>query len=328
MPTYVLQPNDSRDLDPRPLELRLHGRGARDCRVTLVRDGYPVPAQEMRAAGDTTILTRPARVPASSVLRLVPVGSEVFPADCRVELGLTEIQRSSDPMQLRVEAVLSGLPSIDLIDLSWRDDALRVRVLEVGSPPPDRPVARRAYELTRTALGRAGVGAGSTDVTVIVDPSTSMAGWIRDGALSAAIDLLAGVDYVVGRDSALEVRIGQNPQEWRFPSDEAADGVHELLTSTAGGDGVLTAPGSGPGHASVLITDLAPAEWAPAPRDACLVLCDPSAAALVATGPNVLPMAWTPAGAEAWLEGADIGDLVRQLVSIIVDGDTTKGDLQ
>ena len=326
MPTYVLQPGGSRDLPATPLELRMHGAGAEHCEAALIREGVRVPSQELRSTGATTILTRPISLPSTSVLRLTPRDGEAFPPECAVDVLLSETRRSDDPTLVRSRAVLSGLPHLDVLEFAWTQDVLRIKALEAGTPPPDRPTARRAYEITRTVLGKAGAGDDGAEVVVVVDDSASMSDWSRLGAMSAAVDVLAGIDYVLGQEVGLDVRIGLNQQEWHFPADQAAAGVLDLLERAQPTTAFAVDPSrSGSDRATVFITDLAPSAWSPGPRDVCLVLCDLSAAELVAKGDRVLPLPWPGAEDAGWVETPRFAELVGSLVAAIMDIESSKG---
>lgn len=327
MPTYVLQPGGSRDLPAMPLELRIHGAGAGHCEAALIREGARVPSQELRSTGASTILTRPISLPATSVLRLTPRDGEVFPPECAVDVLLSETRRSNDPTWVRVRAVLSGLPRLDVLELAWTEDALRMKALGAGTPPPGRLTARRAYEITRTVLGRTGAGDDGAEVVVVVDDSASISEWIRAGAVSAAIDLLAGIDYVLGQEVGLDVRIGLDQQEWHFSADQAAAGVLDLLERAEPKTVFAVDPSrSASDRATVFLTDLAPESWSPGPRDVCLVLCDPSAVELVASGKRVFPLPWSGVEDAGWTDTPGFAGLVGNLVAAIMDIDSSKGD--
>ncbi len=328
MPTYVLGAGDCRAVAPVALELSLHGAGAGDCRFMLLRGDAPAPDGELKVTRGTTILTRPSDLPAQSVLRLVPRNGDSFPLDCLVEVVLASTQRAADPVALRLQLAPSGLPRLDLLELAWSTDGLVLTALKAGPPPPRRPIAKRAYEVSRMILGGVDAGGRGVDAIVVLDPSPSMDHWWQVGAVPAAVEVLAGLDHAVGRSEGIEIRVGGVGVVRSFAADEAASGALAMLDGAAPeACTALQSSRDAGGRISVVVTDLPQVAAETSAGIVHLVLCDPEVASILTGGPRMVPMTWRlNEDIDQWLADTAFVDLVKRLLAAISLDDSEESE--
>lgn len=310
MPTYVLEGGSSATLPAKPLTIRVQGQRQAEVRIEARHDGVP----------DPTAISRPGmlvlpRVAAPVEIRVVPTSERTFGSGTVVALSAaTELRGETDPERALMNGVdLSGLAQRELLRVEPMGAELKLTALGVVEDAPLPPLAARARDVARELLGMERVPSTvARPLEVIVDASASMRALALEGAVGAALELVAGVSRVTAADDPLTVAVATDR-----PTPVTADSlvelpraVHEAVLDTPLATGFrsrsslqVVAHGSpnaaGPPDTQVarcVVSDGVPADLVPVDselRQALVVICTASARdVLTARAPHTT--AWVP----------------------------------
>jgi hypothetical protein len=307
VPTYVLEGGSSATLPAKPLTIRVQGKRQAEVRLEALQDGVPVPDAISRPG----MLLLP-RVPAPVEIRVVPTRERTFGSGTVVALSAAlEARADPDPERALMSGVdLSGLSQRALLRVEPRGSELKLTALGVVADTPLPALAARARDMARELLGMERVPSGAASpLEVLVDASASIRALALDGAVGAALEVVAGVSRVTSGDEPLTVAVATE-RATAVTADSIVDlprAVHEavLATPLATGfrsRGVAPLAGrdstSGPENttARCVVTDGVPADLppsAPGSRLALVVICTPNAReVLAARAPDTT--AWIP----------------------------------
>lgn len=301
MPTYRLTEGPTVVVPAETFALRVRSQTPGvTALISATRDQVDVAEPEVRRPPGQEIQLVIGRLNEPLVLALKPADGTVFPAGCVLDVSLSgEFSRSTDPHRIIVGSVdadqtfhtgvdVSGLPQHAVLELTPTVTTLSVRAF-VGRDRLPEGLAKKAHDVARSLLQRDRLTAADTvDLKVIVDSSASMRQWAENGLLGKSLDLIGGIDHVIGGDSALDIRLSHS-RDWLLVSaDRASKFASDLLSGPFRTGLVEPLPAGDQRTATLLVTDIVPRDWDPTPRNCCVVLCHSGAETYLATGPGVV----------------------------------------
>jgi len=271
--SYILKDDDRVTIARRPVKVTVTGRTA---------SGSPLPegsvlltAQVGETRAQHVVNPRPSHmvlrsVKGVTVIRVLPgQGHAAFPQGTILSLTLqTDGTRDVDGDLVVVRDVeVSGLPVRDLLEIAEHDAArLSVTARKVVRDEPLGPLSEAARAAARNQL-RVERAAESRDLLVAVDMSASMAPRLKDGSVTAVVDVVVGLSQVIGRDRRLSVSLLADPTR-RVTADSpatlAAATAREANASGLGCGFRSVPPGSevNPETVVYIVTDAVPADVA------------------------------------------------------------------
>jgi hypothetical protein len=329
MPTFQLTDDRMVSIPAAPLAVRVYlasGSGRSGIEVAAVRGSKPVETDEVRRSTGGEIRMILVSVAEVMVLRLQPQEGRSFPPNTMVELNLSaEFSRSSDPYRVVLSEVdLSGLPWRDVAELSPNGPMVQIRML-AGEGTLLHGIAKEAHDAARVVLQRDSLNPEDVvDLQVVVDSTASMISWAENGLLGAVMDAVGGIDHVIGKDSLLDIRLSKDHAWRRISADDASLLARELidaprLTGLLGNTPVATEH-----TATILVTDMCPSDWAPGPRDCCVVLCQREAAPLLAHGVQVVSVS-PPWDASKVIEDDELVSFVSGVLTAVLPETVLEG---
>ena len=328
MPTYQLTGDVAVSLPNAALAARIHLPAhsvITTANIVPVRDGRIVTTAETRKPPGGAIQLILDGLAEPLTLRLCPDGGASFPAGAVIELSLSaEFTRSSDPYRVVLSAIdLSGLPWFDAVEVVPASSTLSVRRLG-GHEEPLHGVAKEAHDAARAVLRRDALDPDEQiDLQVVVDGSASMGRWARSGLLGDVLQAVGGIDHVIGRDHLLDIRLSSDRQWRRISAEAASDVVSDILDGPLRSAVLGAWPASTEQVATIMVTDMTPADWSPGPRDCCVVLCPPETRELLAEGPKVVALSPRWDGAER-LDETAVAALVAGVMASVIPADEMK----
>jgi len=323
MPSYQLAQGRTVSIPAAPLAVRVHSGApgpAAQVRVVAVRGSAPVNEAEIRRPPGAEIQLIVVKPTDALVLRLEPESGPSFPPDKFVDVVLAaEFTRNSDPHRVLVNGIdLSGLPFKDVIQISPKDSSLEIGTLS-GFAPRLHGLAKQAHDAARALLQRDTLPAEDViDLRVIIDASASMTPWASSGLLGAVLDVVGGIDHVIGHDDMMDIRMSTDASWRRISADEASALATELIDGPRNCLPTPELPPPADRTATILVTDLVPTGWNPGARECCLVLADRESVALVAAGLRTIAVSPPWDVHNAVLDDAGLNRLVAGVLDAIV----------
>ena len=272
MPSYMITDGAVVTLSDRPLTVRLQMQ-AGAARLDAVVASGPL-ASAVRPRPDLLIVPR---VTERTVIRLVPVGPELFPggAVAHVSVGIDDA-RSADPERAVVPPLdLAGLAEREVLVLEPSDDGVQVRGAGLVPPPPRLGAAAEDTRVTTVGiLGAQSVAPTSAlHVVIAVDGSASFRRLAEDernedpSTVETAVAVLDGLASVLttGMRRGAAV-VGSSVLPVVLPPDEPAErAVMSALRSSPRSSGLRAgAPGlrgfADGNTMTFVVTDAVPAD--------------------------------------------------------------------
>lgn len=283
MPTYVLEGGSSATLPAKPLTIRVQGQRQAEVRLEARRNGAP----------DPTAISRPGmlvlpRITGPVEVTAVPARDRAFGSGTVVTLSAaTELRGDTDPERALMNGVdLSGLSRRDLLRIEPLAAELKLTALGVIEDTPLPPLAARARDLAREMLGMERVpSTAAKPLEVLVDASASMRPLALEGAVGAALEVVAGVSRVTAGDDSLIVGIATDRHTPVTSGSlvELPRAVHEAVLAAPLATGFrsrrsASIPGDGARTARCVVSDGVPADLTldSDRRPALVVICTPS----------------------------------------------------
>lgn len=205
MRTYMLQGHDRVVIGRSALRLTISTQMPSDDVVLTARRGGGPDRSAIRPARGLMIL--PSVVDRTVVLVEPRAGLAMFPPGTVVSLTLQSDPPGPDADTVLVHAVdVSGSTQRELALVEVAGPGLAVSAVDAQADVDLPELAAAARSEARRWLGRDRVpdGAG-VDLVVGIDTSASMAPALADGSVGAALEILAGLWHVVGRDRRFEI---------------------------------------------------------------------------------------------------------------------------
>jgi len=271
--SYILKDDDRVTIARRPVKVTVTGRTATG---SPLREGSVLLTAQV---GDTrapnVVNPRPSHmvlraVEGVTVVRVLPgQGLAAFPQGTILSLTLqTDGSRDVDGDLVVVRDVeVSGLPVRDLLEIAEHDATrLSVTARKVVRDEPLGPLSEAARAAARNQL-RVERTAESRDLLVAVDMSASMAPRLKDGSVTAVVEVVVGLSQVIGADRRVSVSLLSEPTRsvtTDSPAALAAATAREMDTYGLGCGFRSVPPGVGVGQETVVyvVTDAVPADVA------------------------------------------------------------------
>ncbi|HMR48475.1 MAG TPA: hypothetical protein PKE40_03695 [Arachnia sp.] len=311
---YVLSGEQAVDIESGTIEFQI--KGGLTERLRLECDG------EVVESGPRGWMA--SSVASYAQLYVVRQGSVSQPGG-QVQVSLTS---GADEVSLGVD--IAGHASLLVLRLQALGDG-RLRVTSVAgiSLPPmaaeARAIASRQLQTYGARLDR-GLG---RDIAVTVDGSASM-GWLADDVVPSLLEGLAGLDYLAGRDDALEIRVaGATGSFSGVPAGDVRSRFRAEYSSIQGAVAPdLWVPPRTSGVCWVVVSDHVPADI-PARVDLVVVVIGDERLGVLLIDPDSAGRAVTVPAAALRLDrngeaSTSFHDFVRSVLRVVIS-ETTEG---
>jgi hypothetical protein len=242
----ILEPGASVGVPPGALQVRWEASGPGGGLEVVVRtdDGESVPGVQSLGPDRLLVLSLSGAV---QLLARPVTGDGTLPAGTRLSLDLTVLVNGSpgahvvlpprDVSGTRDEVLVTVAP---VTATRWRvsvpggagPERLPGLPRDEPAPLPDSPVALAAVYSARRACSSVRLPADRRRrLVVAVDDSASMTAHVRSGALQSLLEVVLGINAVVGAEPAIPVwRVGHRPE--RLDPDLGNDTAAEYVATT------------------------------------------------------------------------------------------------
>lgn len=262
MPTYPIDATTCQVVPAENLVAAASSAMTNDLRLELAGEGAPM--RDPRLGLPDNMLGIP---PVTGTWDIVAVSRSgvPFPSGTTVTLQITHSDgRDPDPVRLIItNAGIGGVATCPLARLRLTESGrVEVSLAEATAETKLSPIGEAARAAARQALQRNATKA-QVNMTVVLDDSASMRPWFRSPAIATIIDVLCGIDSLLGTTETLAIALAsENTPQLLEPAAAASIPVERALADQPGA--VVTVSNLASRKPLVVVSDGIPADWDPA----------------------------------------------------------------
>lgn len=318
MTTFVLEPDGAVLLPAAPVTVRAAVISGPPVRVRALSGGQVLTAGRPGQVVNGLVQNQPGALTVAKLLgpltiEVASLDGQPLPSGSVVTLTVgSESVLVANAQSAMIQHVdTSGAAAVEVLQLSAQAGQIEVRATYDPTPPMTGRLGA-VIAATREFLGAHDRGRDPKfRLLLAVDDSASMRIWSRSGVVAALVDLLAGINHVLGRE-----RLLVHVEHWRaVETAEASSVVASSLAGRALGSSYVVADQPSMSGRMVLITD-EPGGWPTAVLP--LVVCAASASDLLPIAENGA-VAVACSSPERWVDELDRDPgLLAQLVATLV----------